>query len=87
MQRIARKPAVRIELPTPARPERGTGPSVPALLTASEVAEVLRTSRKAVWAMIQRKQLPVTRIGRRVLVSSEALVEWLRQKSEPSLER
>jgi hypothetical protein len=38
--------------------------------------------------MIERAQLPgVTRIGRRVLVREDALLDWLRQKSTPSLER
>ncbi len=55
----------------------------PELLTVVEVASVLRTSRKAVYAMIERRQLPgVVRIGRRVLVRSDELLDWLRQKSE-----
>jgi excisionase family DNA binding protein len=60
----------------------------PILLTPAEVAELLRTSRKAIYTMIERAQLPgVTRIGRRVLVRQDALLDWLRQKSTPSLER
>lgn len=60
----------------------------PLLLTAPEVAELLRTSRKAVYAMVDRRQLPgVTRLGRRVLFRSDLLLDWLRQKSTPSLER
>lgn len=59
-----------------------------ALLTPSEVAELLRTSRKAVYAMVERGQLPgVTRLGRRVLIRADALLHWLRQKSTPSCER
>jgi excisionase family DNA binding protein len=55
------------------------------LLTVPEVADLLRTSRMAVYAMIERGQLPgVTRIGRRVLVRSDALVEWLDQNRAPS---
>ena len=55
---------------------------------ATEVAELLRTSRKAIYTMIERAQLPgVVRIGRRVLVREDALLDWLRQKSTPSLER
>jgi excisionase family DNA binding protein len=58
------------------------------LLTTTEVAELLRTSRKAIYAMIERAQLPgIVRIGRRVLVREDALLDWLRQKSTPSLER
>jgi excisionase family DNA binding protein len=58
------------------------------LLTTTEVAELLRTSRKAIYAMIERAQLPgIVRIGRCVLVREDALLDWLRQKSTPSLER
>jgi excisionase family DNA binding protein len=53
----------------------------PSLLTASEVAVVLRTSRKAVYAMAERAQLPgVTRIGRRLLVRRDDLISWLDQR-------
>ena len=55
-------------------------------LTPVEVAELLRTSRKAIYTMIERRQLPgVTRIGRRVLVREEALLDWLDQNRAPSL--
>ncbi len=57
-------------------------------LTPTEVATWLRTSRKAIYAMIERGQLPgVVRIGRRVLIREDALLDYLRQKSAPSLER
>ncbi|HVZ23396.1 MAG TPA: helix-turn-helix domain-containing protein [Vicinamibacterales bacterium] len=60
----------------------------PHLLTPGEVAELLRTSRKAIYAMVERGQLPgVVRIGRRVLIRDDLLLEWLRQKTTPSLER
>jgi excisionase family DNA binding protein len=48
------------------------------LFTVVEVAALLRTSRKAVYAMIERGQLPgLRRIGRRVLISREELLHWL----------
>ena len=38
--------------------------------------------------MIERVQLPgVVRIGRRVLIREDDLLDWLGQKSTPSLER
>jgi excisionase family DNA binding protein len=50
----------------------------PLLLTTAEVAALLRTSRKAVYAMVERGQLPgVVRIGRRVLVRRVALLDFL----------
>ena len=58
------------------------------LMTVAEVGKFLRTSRKAVYTMIERGQLPgVLRINRRVLVNRDVLLDWLRQKSTPSLER
>lgn len=61
---------------------------LPALLTTGEVAELLRTTRKAVYVMVARRQLPgVIRLGRRVLFREDALLDWLRQRTSPSLER
>ena len=57
------------------------------LLTVAETATVLRTSRKAIYAMVERGALPgVTRIGRRVLIRADELASWLDQKRVPSLE-
>jgi excisionase family DNA binding protein len=57
------------------------------LLTAGETADLLRTSRKGVYAMAERGQLPgVTRIGRRLLVRRDVLLDWLDQKRMRSLE-
>lgn len=50
----------------------------PAYLTPAEVAELLRTTRTAIYTMVQRGQLPgVTRIGRRILVRRVEVVRWL----------
>jgi excisionase family DNA binding protein len=59
---------------------------LPILLTTDEVAKLLRTSRKAVYCMAERGQLPgKMRIGRRVLFRSRALVDYLDRKcSAPS---
>ena len=58
---------------------------LPVLLTPDEVAELLRTSRSAVYAMTERGQLPgVTRLGRRVLYRRDVLLDWLDQKRTPS---
>lgn len=66
----------------------GTARRVPALLTTGEVAAFLRTSKKAIYAMIERAQLPgIVRIGRRVLVREDALIHFVGQKSTSSLER
>ena len=55
------------------------------LLKVDEVAELLRTTPLAVYAMVARGQLPgVTRLGRRVLIRSVDLLDWLDQKRAPS---
>jgi excisionase family DNA binding protein len=60
--------------------------AVPTLLTVADSAALLRTSRKAIYAMIERRHLPgVTRIGRRVLIRTQILLEWLDQQGAPSL--
>ena len=61
--------------------------SLPRLLTPTEVAALLRTSKKATYAMIARGQLPgVIRIGRRVLFRRDDLLRWLDESRAPSPE-
>ena len=58
---------------------------LPLLLTVAETATLLRTTPKAVYAMIERGLLPgVTRLGRRVLVRSGDLLDFLDHKRAPS---
>jgi excisionase family DNA binding protein len=60
---------------------------LPLYLTPDEAASVLRTSRKAIYVMVERRQLPgVVRIGRRVLVRTESLISWLDRQGAKSLQ-
>ena len=62
-----------------------TQETFPFLLTADDVASLLRTTRIAVYAMVGRAQIPgVIRLGRRVLFRRDTLLDWLDQKSAPS---
>jgi len=56
---------------------------LPTMLTVKDVARVLRMTPAAVYAMVERGQLPgVVRIGRRrVRIREDALLDFLRQKS------
>jgi excisionase family DNA binding protein len=48
------------------------------LLTVAEVAAVLRTTPKAIYAMAERQQLPgIRRLGRRLLVRQSELLHWI----------
>ena len=69
------------------RSERSEGVSAMLmLLTVDDAANLLRTTRRAIYAMLERRQLPgVIRIRRRVLIRSAELLEWLDQKRAPSL--
>jgi excisionase family DNA binding protein len=69
------------------RVEHSEDPSaLPILLTLEDAADLLRTTRRAIYAMLERRQLPgVIRIRRRVLIRSAELLEWLDQKRAPSL--
>jgi excisionase family DNA binding protein len=73
------------------RPTRTAGSAdraaLPILLTVDETADLLRTTRRAIYAMIERHQLPgVIRVRRRMLLRADDLLEWLEQKSAPSPE-
>jgi excisionase family DNA binding protein len=78
-----------------ARPGRGRlhdsngerPPELPLLLTVDEAADLLRTTRRAIYAMVERRQLPgIVRVRRRVLLRADDLLHWLDQKCAPSPE-
>ena len=58
-----------------------------ALLSPDDIADVLRTTRKAVYAMFQRGQLPAPiRVGRRLLIAEQDLLRWLAERRAVSPE-
>lgn len=58
---------------------------VPHLMTVDEVAEMLRTSRKAIYALIYKGALPgVIRLSRRLLIHRGDVVEWIEQRRSAS---
>ena len=58
--------------------------TLPVLLTVDEAAKLLRTTARAIYAMVERHQLPgVTRIRRRVLFRADDLLHWIDQKRAP----
>lgn len=51
-------------------------------LSLDETAEALGLSRRKLQQLIAAKELPVTRIGRRVVVPVDALRKWLADRAE-----
>jgi excisionase family DNA binding protein len=55
------------------------------LLTVDEVAELLRTSRKAIYCKIDRGLLPgVVRDGRRLLLLRDEVLHWIAERRATS---
>lgn len=60
-------------------------PALPELVDVREVAAWLKTTPKAVYAMVERGQLRgMVRVGRRVLFERAVLVDWLAERRAPS---
>ena len=69
----------------PARSRKTDASAVSELLTVDEVAALLRTTRKGIYAMAERGALPgVIRLGRRLLVRRHDLLRWLDESRAPS---
>lgn len=67
-------------------PAPGDLASLPPLLRAEDVAALLRTTRKAIYASAERRRLPgMVRLGRRLLFQRDELLRWLRECRVPSL--
>ncbi len=65
-----------------ARSLRGGPGPLNIYLTVDEAAAVLRTTRKAIYALIERGLIPgVRRVGRRILVRQNELIEWIESKA------
>jgi excisionase family DNA binding protein len=64
-----------------------TAPSEPIeVLTADEIAKMLRVDRKTVYEAAQRGELPHRRLGRRLLFERGAVLAWLRRADATSME-
>jgi excisionase family DNA binding protein len=60
--------------------------ALPSLLTADDMASLLRVSRKAIYTMVDRGEIPgVTRIGKRLRFRGDDVLAWLDESRASSL--
>jgi excisionase family DNA binding protein len=52
------------------------------ILTVPEVADVLKLSKSKVYALIERGEMPVVRIGKSVRILASDLVAWINSRRE-----
>lgn len=58
----------------------------PRFLTPDETADLLRTTRQAIYAQIRNGTLPgVIRLRRRILIDGQSLLQWLDRNRAVSL--
>ena len=57
-------------------------PISPEVLTADEVAALLRVNRKTVYEAAQRGELPHRKLGRRLLFERSIILAWLRHEHD-----
>ncbi|MCA9649548.1 MAG: helix-turn-helix domain-containing protein [Myxococcota bacterium] len=59
----------------------------PRFLTPDETADLLRTTRQAIYAQIRKGTLPgVIRLRRRILIDGQTLLSWLDRNRAVSLQ-
>ena len=55
---------------------------LPLTLNAREAAEVLRISKSKVYELAQSVSFPAIRIGKRVVIPRDKLIEWMNNQAE-----
>ena len=57
---------------------------LPLTLNAREAAEVLRISKSKVYELAQSESFPAIRIGKRVVIPRDKLIQWINDQVEVS---
>lgn len=55
---------------------------LPLTLNAREAAEVLRISKSKVYELAQSESFPAIRIGKRVVIPRDKLIQWMNAQAE-----
>jgi excisionase family DNA binding protein len=56
---------------------RGLDSGPPPLMTAQEVAELLRVPRSTVYELARNRRIPFLKVGRRTLFAQQTLLDWI----------
>ena len=57
---------------------------LPLTLNVREAAEVLRISKSKVYELAQSESFPAIRIGKRVVIPRDKLIQWMNNQAEVS---
>ena len=57
---------------------------LPLTLNARETAQVLRISKSKVYELAQSESFPAIRIGKRVVIPRDKLIQWMNNQAEVS---
>ena len=57
---------------------------LPLTLKAEEAAKVLRISKSKVYELAQSESFPAIRIGKRVVIPRDKLIQWMNDQAEVS---
>lgn len=57
---------------------------LPLTLKAEEAAKVLRISKSKVYELAQSESFPAIRIGKRVVIPRDNLIQWMNAQAEAS---
>ena len=57
---------------------------LPLTLKAREAAEVLRISKSKVYELARSESFPAVRIGKRVVIPRDKLIQWMNAQAEVS---
>ncbi|MBQ6625221.1 MAG: helix-turn-helix domain-containing protein [Clostridia bacterium] len=55
---------------------------LPAVLTAKEVADILRIGRTTAYELMRKKDFPSLRIGNRLLTPRDKFIEWVNKNTK-----
>ena len=59
-------------------------PPNPLTLNPTEAAHLLRIGRTKMYALLRQNVIPSVRLGRKILIPTQALTEWLQQQASDS---